>query len=297
MVDWFKERVKLISMALNNKVVLKISFLLFSISALFGVIGVFLPFVVKYTATDNPPLYSINWVSANIILVFSVLTIYFLFRVKDIFMIISSILSDAIATKEGNIALDHGFGIFGNDAFGFGAKLLSLSLILSIIAVVLYIVGRLVLGQKLNDNILSELQSKNSPGFFGAVIARFNTLNSTFKMPFIGAILVFISLFLPFVTLKINFRIGDCPVGLNLFSSVVTAVFTILLLISILSNNIKNYYIFSGLTIATCPYWIIKSRVFDKNIMFGMGIGFFIFIVGILLITVPTVLNYRKNNN
>lgn len=297
MVNWFKERVNLISTALNNKVVLKISFLLFSLSALFGVIGVFLPFVVKYTNTSNPPLYSINWVSANIILIFSVLTIYFLFHVKDIFMIVSSIISDIIVTKEGNIALDDGFGIFGNDAFGFGAKLLSLSLILSIIAVVLYIVGRLVLGQKLNSDFLNVLQSKNSPGFFGAVITRFNTLDSTYKMPFIGAILVFISLFLPFIALKLNFRIGDCPVGLNLFTSIVTAVFTILLLVSILSNNLKNYYIFSGLTIATCPYWIIKSRVFDRNIMFGIGIGFFIFIVGILLITVPTVLNYRKHNN
>lgn len=223
----FKKRIYEIGLAANKHVVLIIAFGVFVLSALLGVIGVFFPFVVKITYTSNPPLFSINWVRADIVLIANLLSLYFLYTLELRGLLVAKIIGSIFIFKELKLSSEEAFGLFRMDYYGTGGRLLYFSMIFTIIAIVLLFVSKIVLGQNLNKDVAAKIQSKDIYLSPTSVKAFYAKLSPRFQKSFIGSILVLVSLFLPFVTFKGDFKIGDCPVAVSEIGAIVTFLFAV----------------------------------------------------------------------
>lgn len=87
--------------------------------------------------------------------------------------------------------------------------------------------------------------------------------------------------------------VGDLPVAMSLIASLVTASLAIQLIKSIMATNEKRVFMLSGLTVATLIIWV-PLTVLAKDSFYKAGLGFFIYILSIILIGAGAVLEYRR---
>ena len=104
--------------------------------------------------------------------------------------------------------------------------------------------------------------------------------------------LILISIFLPIKHTPFKSTMAYMFIGESSTGSLIMAFFVIVLLKSILYNKKSLYYLFSSLTAFTFLFWTFFKELFMKS---KIGIGIIFYIVGILLVALFAVKEYRRD--
>lgn len=310
MLENFKKKILSINEALGKAICLKISLCLFLISSILGAVGLFLPFVFYELDGGGPMLFEIDWFAADIILFANLLSIFFIIRLKILNVGIASLVKMIFAGAQIKLAMRSAFGLFGfinffgllgADDFGLGARLISFSNSTALFACIAYFFSKIIFNEKVNLDAFSELNVKSAKEYLAIIKDMYVNLNPEYKQPAIGASLLSIALFLPFTANPHNFRLGSISITISLIFFIITVAILIKLFMAIIKDNKRDYYLFSGLSVATFIYWAIKGGIFKVNmnaflkvLSTRIGLGTVFYVIGCILLIVSAVNNYKN---
>lgn len=310
MLENIKNKILSINKALGKAICLKIAIGLFLLSAILGAVGVFFPFVFYELYGDGPILFEIDWLAADVIFFANILTIFFVLRLKflnagaaSLVKIVFAATQISIATKEafGLFGFINFFGLLGADDFGMGARLISLSNTTALFACIAYFFSKIIFNEKVNLDAFSDLKVKSAKEYTNTIKDLYNNLNPEYKLPAIGASLLSVALFLPFIRNVQGFRVGIISITASFIFFIITLAILIKLFIAIIKDNKRDYYLFSALSVATSIYWIFAVNRFKaRSTVFSMfrtriSIGTVFYLIGCMLLIISAVNNYKND--
>ena len=294
MINFFKNRILKVYEACNRKTFLVLSLGLFFCSAVITLIAMFLPYMA-YSAISGPAnLFEINWLRADIIFLCNIFILYFLSCLKIKGVVAASLISTFVFLKEVNDAVDSYSIFLDSYGFGIGFSFIRTATILSFLALILFIVSYFALKQRFEIYRSEELRSTSLKSLFESLIVKISSLENNYKYSFIGGMLILISIFLPIKHTPFKSTMAYMFIGESSTGSLVMGFFVIVLLKSILDNKKSLYYLFSSLTAFTFLFWTIFKELFVKS---KIGIGFIFYLVGILLVALFAVKEYRQDTS
>ena len=294
MFSFFINRISKVYEACKSKTFLVLSLGLFFCSAIITLIAMFLPYMA-YSAIDGPAnLFKINWLRADIIFFSNIFILYFLSCLKIKGVVAASLISIIVFFNEVNDAVDSFSIILDSYGFGIGFSVIRTATMLSFLAIILFLISYFVLKQRFEIHISEQLRSTSLKSLFGSLMTKLSSLEKNYKYSFIGGILILCSLFLPIKHTTFKSSIAYMFIGESSTGSLVMALFIIMLLKSILDNKKNLYYLFSSLTAFTFLFWTLFKELFVKS---KNGIGFIVYIVGILLVALFAVKEYRQDTS
>lgn len=310
MLENFKKKILSINEAMGKANFMKATLVLLLLSSILGAIGVFLPFVFYDLYDGGPMLFEIDWFAADIIFFANLLSLYFIFRLNIIGAGAASLIKMVFATAQIKLAMKDAFGLFGflnffdllgADNFGAGARLISISNSTALFAFIAFFFSKLIFNERIDRSFFDELGLKSAKEYIYKIKDSYTNLNPEYKLSAIAAFLVSIALFLPFKVNIRNFRIGVLSITTSFIVFIMTAAVLIKLFMAIIKDNKRDYYLFSGLSVASFIYWIFAAKIFSsgKNPSINIfatriGFGTVLYMAGSILLIVSAVKNYKN---
>lgn len=287
---------------------LSISFILIILGSIFNIIATISPFAYIERTFGSSTTYSIfksNWVEGLLILFFSITAIFFATKKRMIVSSICAILSclyfggnyQDFSDNRSLLTIEQSpeVGIFLGQ---FGTKLV-------LAGVISYLIMRYFLKMKLNSSSKFEIntnllknKSENILSFFIYNLKR----PMAEKLMFFGLLLTSLSVFLPFLS-HFNENLGG--EGTLPAISISPIISIILLITNFISyknlENIQNKKVYLALFIDIIAIIFFKNSMREKisidTTIDGFGFGYSLYLLGIAVLIIGSILKYKKEKN